>query len=116
MSCRLLAAVIESMHNRRAGVFHPALQLMSCLSFVRGEGHTLWLEGSHPFCEVLSLSATGGPPFATIGKEEGVPRRNNTPRRKRCLEVRDPSAGKVDEGLALGHLRRCPRCPSEILP
>src|SRR5215217_9380490 len=74
MSCRLLAAVIESMHNRRAGVFHPALQLMSCLSFVRGKGHTLWLEGSHPFCEVLSLSATGGPPFATIGKEgRGTP-------------------------------------------
>src|SRR5215217_9154481 len=66
-------AVSESMHNRRARVFHPALQLMSCLSFVRGEGHTLWLEGSYPFCEVLSLSATGRPPFATIGKEGGYP-------------------------------------------
>jgi hypothetical protein len=66
-------AVSESMHNRRARVFHPALQLMSCLSFVRGEGHTLWLEGSYLFCEVLSLSATGGPPFATIGKEGGYP-------------------------------------------
>src|SRR5215213_10544704 len=67
-------AVSESMHNRRARVFHPALQLMTCLSFVRGEGHTLWLEGSYLFCEVLSLSATGGPPFATIGKEgRGTP-------------------------------------------
>ena len=46
----------------------------SCLSFVRGEGHTLWLEGSHPFCEVLSPECDGWPPFATIGKE-GVPHR-----------------------------------------
>jgi hypothetical protein len=62
------------LHNRRARVSHPALQLMLYLSFVRGKGHTLWLEGSHPFCEVLSLSATGGPPFATIGKEgRGTP-------------------------------------------
>jgi hypothetical protein len=72
-SCRL--AVLQSLHNRRARVSHPALQLMLYLSFVRGKGHTLWLEGSHPFCEVLSLSATGGPPFATIGKEGGYPTR-----------------------------------------
>src|SRR5215216_1125907 len=73
MSCRLLAAVLRSMHNRRARVSHPALQLMSCLSFVRGEGHTLWLEGSHPFCEVLSLSATGGLLSLVSEKREGTP-------------------------------------------
>src|SRR5215213_4681905 len=68
-------AVSESMHNRRARVFHPALQLMSCLSFVRGEGHTLWLEGSYPFCEVLSLSATGGLLSLVSEKREGTPPR-----------------------------------------
>src|SRR5215210_4059770 len=61
------------MHNRRARVSHLALQLMSCLSFVRGEGHTLWLEGSHPFCEVLSLSATGGLLSLGSEKREGTP-------------------------------------------
>ena len=68
-------AVSESMHNRRARVFHPALQLMSCLSFVRGEGHTLWLEGSYLFCEVLSLSATGGLLSLVSEKREGTPPR-----------------------------------------
>src|SRR5215210_3369910 len=89
---------------------------MSCLSFVRGEGHTLWLEGSHPFCEVLSLSATGGLLSLRSEKREGVPRRNNTPRGNGCLELRDTSAAELEEGLALGDLRRCHRCAGEILP
>ena len=42
-------------------------------SFVRGEGHTLWLEGSHPYCDVLSLSATGGLLSLSTEKREGTP-------------------------------------------
>ena len=58
----------------------------SCLSFVRGEGHTLWLEGSHPFCEVLSLSATGGL-LSLPSEKRGVPHQDFTPVGLCCLVI-----------------------------
>src|SRR5215208_913497 len=56
--------------------------------------------------------------FHYIGKEEleGVPQRDNTPRRQGCLVVRETSAVELNEGLALGDLGRSQRSASEILP
>src|SRR5688500_17927171 len=39
-------------------------------------GHTLWLEGSHPICEVFCLSATGGLLSLASEKREGTPQKS----------------------------------------
>src|ERR687895_52630 len=74
-------------------------------------GLTSVLRSIEPECD-------GWPPFTRIGKEEleGVPHGNNTPRREGCPGVRLVSAAKLDEGLALGDLRRCHRRAGKILP
>ena len=69
-------AVSQSMHNRRARVFFiPPFSSCRAFPLSGGEGHTLWLEGSHSFSEVLSLSATGGLLSLVSEKREVYPTR-----------------------------------------
>ena len=60
-------------HNRRAAIVRSRPSAHSCLADVKGQGHTLVIEGSMVFCDVLSLRVTDGLLSLSCGKEGGIP-------------------------------------------